>query len=185
MMRAIKLLALLLSMTLSAAAQTAEKKHAPPTEGAPETSAAELQRHLGEGKKVLVIDVRSPKEFESGHVPGAVNIPIDELSRRFGEMEVPKETTIVTVCEHGGRSSRAVVELQKLGYKSSSFCKLESWKKEGRKTESGSGKAEKSSKVHRFHCQHGCLSYIETTDLGQVCERCDCGHPYGECMKES
>jgi rhodanese-related sulfurtransferase len=169
---------------LPAAAQTAEKKHAPPAEGAPETSAAELQQQLREGKKILVIDVRDPKEFESGHVPGAVNIPIDELSKRIEGMEVSKETTIVTVCEHGGRSSRAVVELQKLAYKSSSFCKLESWKKEGHKTETGSGKAEKTSKVFRFHCHHSCLSYVETTDLDQVCERCDCGHPYSECMKD-
>jgi rhodanese-related sulfurtransferase len=170
---------------LPAAAQAAERKHAPPAKGAQETSAAELQRQLGEGKKVLVVDVRTPEEFESGHIPGAVNIPVDELSKRIGEMGLHKDTAIVTVCEHGGRSSRAVVELQKLGYKSSSFCKLESWKKEGHKTETGSGKAEKSSKVHRFHCQHSCLSYVETTDLDQICERCDCGHPYRKCMKEN
>ncbi len=166
------------------AAQTAEKKHAPAAEGAAETSAAELNRQLGEGKKVLVIDVRSPEEFASGHIPGATNIPIEDLSRRIGEMQVSKDTTIVTICEHGGRSSRAALELQKLGYKSSSFCKLESWKKEGRKTETGNGKTQKTSKVYRFHCRHSCLSYVETTDLDQVCERCDCGYPYRECMKE-
>jgi len=183
-LRAAKLVAILLFATIAAAAQPAEKKHAPPAKGAPETSAAELSRELGGGKKVLVIDVRSPKEFESGHVPGAVNIPIEDLSKRIGEMAVPTDTTIVTVCEHGGRSSRAVLELQKLGYKSSSFCKLESWKKEGHKTETGAGKAQKSSKVHRFYCQHSCLSYVETTDLDQICERCDCGKPYRECMKD-
>ncbi|HUU12393.1 MAG TPA: rhodanese-like domain-containing protein [Terriglobia bacterium] len=183
-MRATRVAALLLLTTVSATAQTAERKHAPAAEGATETPAAELSKQLGEGKKVLVIDVRSPEEFESGHIPGATNIPIEDLSERIGEMKVSKDTTIVTVCEHGGRSSRAALELQKLGYKSSSFCKLESWKKEGRKTETGVGKAKKTSKVHRFYCHHSCLSYVETTDLAQVCERCDCGHPYRECMKE-
>ncbi len=183
-MRAPILVVPFLIVTSVAAAQTAEQKHAPAAEGAPETSADELSKQLGEGKKVLVIDVRSPEEFESGHVPGATNIPIEDLSKRIGEMKVSKDTTIVTICEHGGRSSRAALELQKLGYKSSSFCKLESWKKEGHKTETGDGKAKKTFKVHRFYCHHSCLSYVETTDLDQICERCDCGHPYSECMKE-
>lgn len=183
-MRTAGLVALLLTVTSFAAAQTAERQHAPAAQGATETSAAELSRQMGEGKKVLVIDVRSPEEFASGHIPGATNIPIEELSKRIGEMKVSKDTTIVTICEHGGRSSRAALELQKLGYKSSSFCKLESWKKEGHKTETGGGKEQKTSRVYRFYCHHSCLSYVETTDLDQVCERCDCGHPYRECMKE-
>jgi rhodanese-related sulfurtransferase len=183
-MRTAKLLVLFLMATGLAAAQTAQRKHPPVTQGATETSAVELSKELGQGQKVLVIDVRSPEEFATGHIPGATNIPIEELSRRIAEMKVPKDTTIVTMCEHGGRSSRAALELQKLGYKSSSFCKLESWKKEGHKTETGAGKTQKTSKVYRFYCHHSCLSYIETTDLDQVCERCDCGHPYRECMKE-
>jgi phage shock protein E len=183
-MRTAKLVVLSLMVASLATAQTAERKHAPAAQGATETSAAELNKQLGEGQEVLVIDVRSPEEFAGGHIPGATNIPIEDLSKRIGEMKVSKDTTIVTMCEHGGRSSRAALELQKMGYKSSSFCKLESWKKEGHKTETGSGKTEKTSKVYRFYCHHSCLSYVETADLGQVCDHCNCGRPYQECMKE-
>ena len=183
-MRTARLVVLSLMVASFAAAQTAERKHAPAAQGAAETSAAQLSKELGQGKKVLVIDVRTPEEFATGHIPGATNIPVEDLSKRIAEMKVSKDTTIVTMCEHGGRSSRAALELQKMGYKSSSFCKLESWKKEGHKTETGSGKTQKTSQVYRFYCHHSCLSYVETTDLDQVCDHCNCSRPYRECMKE-
>lgn len=115
-------------------------QHAPVAAGARETTANELQQDLQKGGKRLVIDVRSPKEYAQGHVPGAINVPFEGFQKKIEEMKVPKDTTIVTVCDHGGRSSRAAVELQKLGYKTSSFCRLDSWKKEGYKLERGRGK---------------------------------------------
>ncbi|HEU0201514.1 MAG TPA: metalloregulator ArsR/SmtB family transcription factor [Burkholderiaceae bacterium] len=45
---------------------------------------------------VTVLDVRPPEEFTAGHVPGAVNIPIQELERRLGEL--PKRKEIVAYC---------------------------------------------------------------------------------------
>ena len=107
---------------------------------APETSAQTLKQEMEKKGKSLVIDVRNPQEYAAGHVPGAINIPIEQLQNKIEEMKVPKSTTLVTVCEHGGRSSRAALELQKLGYKTSSFCRLDSWKKQGYKLESGEGK---------------------------------------------
>ena len=64
-----------------------------------------------------------------------MNIPLDDLARKLEEMKVTKDTTLVTMCEHGGRSSRAALELQKLGYPTASFCTLDSWKKCGYKIE--------------------------------------------------
>lgn len=95
---------------------------------------------MGKNENILVIDVSSRRGFATGHVPGAVNIPADELATRLKKMKVSKDTILVTMCEHGGRSSRAAVELQKLGYHTASYCALDSWKKCGYKMETGGGK---------------------------------------------
>lgn len=112
-------------------------QHAPVETAAPVTSAQDLQRALGKTARVFVIDVRSPQEFATGHILGAVNIPLGELAQKFTAMKVAKDTTVVTMCEHGGRSSRAVLELQKMGYKTVSYCTLDSWRKCGYKVEAG------------------------------------------------
>lgn len=174
----------ILVLAYCAAATAAGQQHAPVAPDARETAAGKLSAELEQGKNILIIDVRSPKEFDAGHVPGAVNIPVEELSKRIAEMKVSKDTTIVTMCEHGGRSSRAALELQKLGYKTTSFCRLDSWKKEGHRLGKAEEKARPTAKVYRFYCQHSCLSYVETTDLAQVSEHCDCAKPYRECMKK-
>lgn len=53
---------------------------------------------LERGRKglVTVLDVRPPEEFEAGHVPGAVNIPIEELGRRLREL--PKGKEVIAYC---------------------------------------------------------------------------------------
>lgn len=62
---------------------------------------------------VPLIDVREPDEFVSGHVPGAINIPMSELVDRLEEL--PNEAFDV-ICHGGGRSSRAVRALETQGY---------------------------------------------------------------------
>ena len=109
------------------------QKHPPVASGVPETSAKQLHSMLGTKGKVLVLDVRTPEEYAKGHIPGAVNVPIDHLSQRIQEMQLSKNTTIVTTCDRGGRSSRAALELQKMGYQATSFCRIEDWQKDGYK----------------------------------------------------
>lgn len=53
----------------------------------------------------LLLDVRTPGEFAGGAIPGALNIPVQDLGRRMGELD-PKRTTIV-YCRSGGRSAQA------------------------------------------------------------------------------
>jgi rhodanese-related sulfurtransferase len=110
---------------------SAAQKHPPIAPAATETSAKDLHSMLGQKGKVLVIDVRTPAEYKSGHIPEAVNVPITVLPRRIRAMHVSKDTTIVTMCDHGGRSSRAALELQKMGYATSSFCRIDDWRKDG------------------------------------------------------
>jgi ArsR family transcriptional regulator len=45
---------------------------------------------------VTVLDVRPPEEFAAGHLPGAVNIPIQELEKRLGEL--PKRKEVIAYC---------------------------------------------------------------------------------------
>ncbi len=74
-----------------------------------------LRERIGSGGNVLIVDVRSAEEFAAGHVEGATNIPADQLDARTNEL--PKDTTIVTVCNHGGpRSCYAAERLRALGY---------------------------------------------------------------------
>jgi rhodanese-related sulfurtransferase len=155
------------------------QEHPAPVANAPETAANKLREQLDKGEKILVIDVRNAKEYERGHIPGAINVPLEDLRARISDLKPSKDTTIVTVCEHGGRSSRAVLELQKLGYRATSFCKLDAWKKEGYKTETGNGK--KISQVYKFICRHYCNADKQVRDLDEHCE-CACNQPYRECM---
>ncbi|BDX31586.1 transcriptional regulator [Mycobacterium antarcticum] len=55
----------------------------------------ELAARVGDGVTV-VLDVRPREEYEAGHVPGAVSIPIDELAERIGDL--PVDTDIVVYC---------------------------------------------------------------------------------------
>lgn len=51
------------------------------------------------------IDVRSPAEFHDFHLPGTINIPLDQLAQNMGQLL--KEKTMVTICAKGIRSARA------------------------------------------------------------------------------
>ena len=53
----------------------------------------------------LLIDVRTPEEFASGHIEGAVNIPVEEMQGRLDE--IPGDTPIVVYCRSGNRSATA------------------------------------------------------------------------------
>lgn len=61
-----------------------------------------------------VVDVRSPQEYSSGHLPGSVNIPLDQVKSRlskFKKMEGP----VILCCASGMRSSRATSMLKSEG----------------------------------------------------------------------
>ena len=61
-----------------------------------------------------IIDVRTPQEFVSQHVPGAINVPLDQLPNQFEDLKVlPKP--IVAYCRSGNRSGMAVAILKQYG----------------------------------------------------------------------
>jgi rhodanese-related sulfurtransferase len=63
----------------------------------------------------VVLDVRTPEEFAQGHVPGAKNIPYDQVAKRAAEIG-PPSTPVVVYCKSGRRSALAIEDLSKLGY---------------------------------------------------------------------
>ena len=64
----------------------------------------------------LYVDVRSPGEYAGGHVDGALNIPLDQLQRRIGELGGDRSREIVLYCASGGRSAMACGLLHQLGF---------------------------------------------------------------------
>ncbi|MCC6822777.1 MAG: rhodanese-like domain-containing protein [Verrucomicrobia subdivision 3 bacterium] len=74
-----------------------------------------LRKYLREG--ALVIDVRSPQEYRGGHVPGALNIPLNELSDQLPRDVPDKDKVLLLHCLSGMRSRNGQRQLQRLGYK--------------------------------------------------------------------
>jgi len=64
---------------------------------------------------LFVLDVRTPAEFASGHIPGAHLIPVDELEDRLGELPARDHAMLVT-CAAGGRSTMACELLAERGW---------------------------------------------------------------------
>lgn len=64
----------------------------------------------------LVIDVRSPGEFQAGHLPKALNIPLDEIETALPERVKNKNQPLLLHCASGMRSGIAKNKLQRLGY---------------------------------------------------------------------
>lgn len=75
----------------------------------------EQAHELVEGRKPLIIlDVRNDWEFEDGHLEGAINIPVDDLEGRLGELD--EEEDILVYCRTGNRSTRAAQILRENGF---------------------------------------------------------------------
>ena len=64
----------------------------------------------------LLLDVRSPGEFSSGHIDGALNIPVGDLQSRLKELD-DKDRAVVVYCASGVRSKSAASLLREHGFK--------------------------------------------------------------------
>jgi phage shock protein E len=61
-----------------------------------------------------IVDVRTPDEYRGGFYPGSVNIPVQALASRMGE--IPRDKAVVVYCASGGRSGVAASMLKRAGY---------------------------------------------------------------------
>ena len=64
----------------------------------------------------VYVDVRSPAEFASGHVEGAINIPHTEMAQRWRELEAYRDEPMVVYCRTGRRSGIALDVLREHGF---------------------------------------------------------------------
>lgn len=62
----------------------------------------------------VLVDVRTTGEFRGGHVPGAINIPLDQISARMSE--IPSGKPVVVICASGNRSKTGAKRLSDAGY---------------------------------------------------------------------
>ncbi len=67
-----------------------------------------------EAKTLNLIDVREADEFASGHLPGAINLPLSDFLERYGELDKDKSYHII--CRSGARSAQACAFLEEEGY---------------------------------------------------------------------
>ncbi|WP_431609639.1 rhodanese-like domain-containing protein [Chryseobacterium sp. 'Rf worker isolate 10'] len=66
-------------------------------------------------KRAVILDVRTEKEYDTGHIEGSVNISLGTIRERYVELD--PEKTYITVCSHGLRSVKAENILKERGFK--------------------------------------------------------------------
>ena len=86
-------------------------------------------KELDQKKGIVLLDVRTDKEYEQGHIPGAVHIPFSEIGDRIKKLKKDKE--LVVFCQNGSRSIWAIKRLMGMGYKNLSNLKggYNAWKR--------------------------------------------------------
>lgn len=76
------------------------------------TNSADLSQLIKDG--AVIIDVRTPGEFASGHIKGSVNIPLDQISSKVESLR--KHKNIIVCCRSGNRSGQAKRILNAKGF---------------------------------------------------------------------
>lgn len=77
---------------------------------------AEDAKKIIDSEDVIVLDVRTPEEYNEGHIENAVLLPVNEIKDKAGEVLTDKDAKILVYCRSGNRSATAAKELIELGY---------------------------------------------------------------------
>ena len=85
--------------------------------GATVLAPMELAARLEAGTAPVLLDVRSPEEFAAGHIPGAINIPYDEVPARLAEIAEHRDAELVVYCRTGRRAKIAEAALREAGFR--------------------------------------------------------------------
>lgn len=82
-----------------------------------EINMAELEEMIRQNPQAILLDVRSPQEYQEGHLNGSILIPSYEVKEKV-QMALPdKNRCIIAYCQSGSRSKKTVKILKQLGYK--------------------------------------------------------------------
>ncbi len=82
---------------------------------APVLNSEDLSALIAERTDVRLLDVRTPGEFESAHIHGAYNVPLDTLSEHAGEIRSAVTSPVVLICRSGQRARQAEAVLRTAG----------------------------------------------------------------------
>ncbi|MEN8183561.1 MAG: rhodanese-like domain-containing protein [Myxococcota bacterium] len=98
---------------------------------------SELAARIASGSAPRILDVRTPGEFAAGHIPGAINVPHDELGDRLSSLDLAPTEEIVVHCERGGRAAAAESILRSAGYTRVRDLDghMQAWRSQGRPVE--------------------------------------------------
>lgn len=104
---------------------------------APSIAPSELSARRATDRAPIVIDVRTREEYASGHIPGALNIPFDQVAERISEIDAPHGVALY--CMIGPRARKGEAALLGAGYTSVLHIEggLAAWKAAGLPVESG------------------------------------------------
>lgn len=92
---------------------------------------AEFDQPPGEAAGAVLLDVREDDEWQLGHAPGAVHIPLSDVPARYGELD--PDADLYVICRQGGRSLEAVKYLVNLGYEAVNVVGgMVAWQQRGR-----------------------------------------------------
>ncbi len=103
-----------IAIVLGALVASAALAENPESTEAPSISPVELQARRESEAAPVVIDVRSAEEYASGHIPGAVNVPFDQVAQRISEIDAPHGVALY--CMVGPRARRGESALLATGY---------------------------------------------------------------------
>lgn len=77
----------------------------------------ETAKEMMDTQQVIILDVREQEEYDSGHIPGAVLLPVGTIDEDSAAQVIPdKDTTLLVYCRSGNRSKTASAALAALGY---------------------------------------------------------------------
>ncbi|MHC4204917.1 MAG: rhodanese-like domain-containing protein [Planctomycetota bacterium] len=101
--------------------------------GRADISQAQFQEWMEKKSELCILDVRSVREYNSGHVPGAINIGHTEISEHIDKTMPYKDKDVVVYCERGVRARMAQSTLVKSGFSSVYHLTgdMDAWRKAG------------------------------------------------------
>ena len=85
-----------------------------PVQNHEDITPAQLAERLSRGEEIVLIDVREPYEWNSGHIESAQHIPMQQIPKRLEEL--PRDAEIVAICRSGGRSAQVQQYLRQQGF---------------------------------------------------------------------
>src|SRR6476620_6750373 len=102
-------------------------------------TSTDLRELLDSADPATVLDVRTPAEFETSHIPGSYNIPLDVLRTRKGDVASRLNGDVVLVCRSGQRSTEAQQVLASAGTDSARVLRdgILAWEKNGHTVDRG------------------------------------------------